>query len=1186
MKTAINHNTFKNLIAILTICFGLFANAQVLDSFEARLNETVKGDVCMIANNVLSRTSTQNYNGNSGNHSFNNNVFVDIDNDNTTFNSSSANLVNPEPHLACLSMYKVYLYWAAADREPTNNINSENQPNWNYNDVKLMLPGQNTYTTITADEIVYRGRDRATHIDNDPYICFKDITNEVQNLGSAYGKYQVANVEAKTGSLTGHDFTNIGTSGGWQIVFVYESPKLPSKNISLYDGYAQVTASNNNFDIVFDGFQTVPNGNVDADILIGALEGDRDLGGDMLQIRNVLGVYQDISTTQRLSTNFFNSKITDRGINFINRNPASLNTLGFDASIFNLDNTLNTAIANNQSSATFRLTSDQETYGLYLLGLSIEVWAPDLAPIDLVLESGSSPAVPGSTLGFSFDMYNRGNDSAQNLTVSGILPPQITSITTNNLPSGITLDYDTNTREAVFSFDDGMLDVGDNILEVLFDLQIQDDCYFLQTDCNLDFEIQFIASYTGVQNPNVQTTLSSASIRDCNQGDLLPLIIDVIQPEVNWATIPNALDVIIDCSTTDAINDAQNLEPNTDKCDFTLIKTSGPFVSETNCPSNGSYTNTWSFTDECGVTIDSYVQSIVIQDTTPPSLTVPSNTNIECNDDTSPTNTGSATATDTCGNVTITFSDDSVDACGSTETITRTWIAADDCGNTSTDTQIITVVDTTPPTIIIPPNKVRECGENTNPTNTGTATALDTCGSVTLIYTDTSTTNCGSTQTISRTWTATDDCGNSVSEIQTIIIEDNEAPTLSMPVNVIVECNESTDPADTGSATAVDTCGSVTITFSDNSVDACGSTETITRTWTATDECGNSISDTQTISVVDTIAPNLDNCSVKDEFIECSGDDNEKLANDWNAINIATLESCVTDTCDADFSGQVTSSYTYNNLVSTCGQVGTIAVIYTITDDCDNTTTLNVTLTLEDTTAPNLDNCSVIDESIECSGDDNEKLANDWNAINIATLESCVTDTCDADFSGQVTSNYTYNNLVSTCGQVGTIAVIYTITDDCDNTTTVNVTLTLEDTTAPNLDNCSVIDESIECSGDDNEKLANDWNAINIATLESCVTDTCDADFSGQVTSNYTYNNLVSTCGQVGTIAVIYTITDDCDNTTTLNVTLTLEDTKAPNLDNCSVKDEFIECSGDDNEKLANDWNAINIATLESCVTD
>ncbi|MEZ4793503.1 MAG: hypothetical protein R2783_08610, partial [Gelidibacter sp.] len=800
---------------------------------------------------MLSRHATDPYNGTSNNHDFTDNVYVDIDNDNTTFNSSSANFVNPQPSLECLTIKKVLLYWAAADKEPTSDLNSENQPNWNYNDVKLMLPGQSTYTTLTASgsEIIYRGRSETAHFSNDPYICVKDITTAVSALANPYGKYQVANVEAKIGSLTSHDGTNTGTSGGWQIVFIYESPNLPRKNITLFDGYAHVTSSVNNFDVNFNGFQTIPTGNVNADVVIGSLEGDRGLSGDRLQIQNVAGNFVDITAPLRSANNFFNSRITIGNSDFTNRNPASTNTLGFDAAVFNLSNPGNSIITNNQTSAVLRLTSNQEIYGLYLLGLAVDVYSPDLDPIQLQI-TGGNPVNAVAGLPVNFNVHNNGNDDALNLAISTTLPPQVEFVSANSLPNGVTYNYNPGTGNLTFNFANGLTDVGDPNLNINFQLMIKDQCYFLEDSCNLTFDLQFVATYNGFQNPALQSTLSSSGLKECNLGNLLPLTVNINQPAAAvWATPSNGLDTTLECDDADGLAAAQNLAPVTDKCNFNLIKTSGDFVPNANCGNSGTYTNTWTFTDACGRTINEFVQVITLVNTTAPSLTVPADVTVECGEDTSPASTGTATGFDSCGNVTITYLDDIVPGCGNTMTIKRDWFATDDCGNVLSDFQIITVIDTTPPSLTIPVDVTVECGNDTTSASTGVATGSDSCGNVTIAQSDTVVPNCGNTSTITRTWTATDECGNIASADQIITVLDTTPPSLIVPVDATVECGNDTTSASTGVATGNDSCGNVTITQTETSVPGCGNTSTITRTWTATDACGNSVSADQTITV-------------------------------------------------------------------------------------------------------------------------------------------------------------------------------------------------------------------------------------------------------------------------------------------------------------------------------------------------
>ncbi|WP_273567783.1 hypothetical protein [Maribacter halichondriae] len=427
-KLLLPKNILTQLLVVgMVMTFGSI-NAQLQQGFTPRYSETLNGDFTMIANNVLSRHATNDYNGTGSNHDFDDNVFVDIDSDPTTFNSSSANLANPAPSNSCLTIERVFLYWSAADKEYEvdggGNIQAGNggaEPSWNYNEIKMMLPGSSTYdATLTADEVIYRGRD--THFVNDPYICVKDITSWVQGLADPFGTYQVANVKATEGRLLGHDGGIVGTSGGWQIVFVYQSPTLPQKNITLFDGYAHITATENNFDVTFNGFQTVPNGRVKANMVIGSFEGDRGISQDQLLIFNTNGVWEPLTTPMRHADNFFNSSITTEGTDFLNRTPASTNTLGFDASLFDLRNNGNRLITNNQTSAVVRMTSNQETYGLYLLGMAVEVWEPSLNQLDLYATSSDENPRAGETIQIYLDVANTGNDNIRNLNFTTTIP--------------------------------------------------------------------------------------------------------------------------------------------------------------------------------------------------------------------------------------------------------------------------------------------------------------------------------------------------------------------------------------------------------------------------------------------------------------------------------------------------------------------------------------------------------------------------------------------------------------------------------------------------------------------------------------------------------------------------------------------------------------------------------------------
>ncbi len=198
---------------------------------------------------------------------------------------------------------------------------------------------------------------------------------------------------------------------------------------------------------------------------------------------------------------------------------------------------------------------------------------------------------------------------------------------------------------------------------------------------------------------------------------------------------------------------------------------------------------------------DSICKTVSFFDTTKPVITCPPNLTLDCNLNTTPALTGTATATDDCtptNNILITFSDVVSGIMPCNGSIIRTWQAKDACGNIATCRQTILVKDTIAPTITCPANLT----VNTNPGfcfYTGTlpsATATDNCdqsldftyslltsGSSILVTPQTQFPKGVNTITVF----ARDDCGNQSANCNfTLTVVDNQPPTITCPANVSV----------------------------------------------------------------------------------------------------------------------------------------------------------------------------------------------------------------------------------------------------------------------------------------------------------------------------------------------------------------------------------------------------------------
>jgi hypothetical protein len=566
-------------------------------------------------------------------------------------------------------------------------------------------------------------------------------------------------------------------------------------------------------------------------------------------------------------------------------------------------------------------------------------------------------------------------------------------------------------------------------------------------------------------------------------------------------TISCPLDLVLDCPADTSTN-ATGVATGEDTCNQVSIRYTDAVTN--NCGGTKVISRTWTASDSCGNSV-SCVQKITVRDITGPTITCPADLVLECPATTTTNVTGVATAQDTCGQVTIRYTDSVTNNCGGTKVIVRTWTATDACGNNSSCVQTITVVDTTRPSLVCPTNVTLDCPADTRTNVTGIAIAQDGCGMVTVTYQDAVTTNCGPTKVIARTWTATDACGNTTNCVQTITVRDINKPSITCPANVVLECPANTSTNATGIATASDTCSQVVVTYADAVSNTCGGSKIISRTWTATDACGNSASCVQTITVRDTTKPTL-TCP-QDLVLECPA------VTTTNATGVATAQ----DACS-----QVTVTYS-DSVSNSCSGTSTILRTWTATDACNNSISCVQRITVRDTAKPTI-NCPA-NVVLECPANTST------NATGVATAQ----DSCS-----QVTIQYS-DSVTNNCGGTKVIARTWTAIDACGNSVSCVQTITVRDTIKPTL----VIPTNLvlECPATDTRT-----NVTGAATAQ---------DGCGTVSVSYS-DSVTTNCGATKVIARTWTATDACGNVTNGVQTITVRDTVKPTI-SCPA-DVVLEC--------------------------
>ncbi|WP_271730116.1 hypothetical protein, partial [Aquimarina algiphila] len=540
----------KSAIILVFLMIGSQLFAQVpfgeVPGSTLRINGELKiiGNAIVGLNQTLGGTTftpNDNYNGTT----FNNQRtfgYIDIDGDGSTFSSSSADL---DLTSGCERIAYAGLYWAASyfvDRTPSgNNVQytglpfPDNRPE--FRSIKIRHQSQAGYTTITPaqTQVIYDGYRNTAGNPSDaavidiPYVCYADVTSFVQGLGAgnANGTYTIADMRASTGFA---GFNSNGISGGWVLVVAYEDPTLSAKFISTRQGYLVIAPGDPLQTFNYTNFETLPAPlPVRARYAVATLEGDRPFAGDIFQVRDTGGTFRDVFTTPaNPSGNFFDSSITIDGNYVTNRTPASQNTLGFDADIFNIDNPGNTIIGNNQTNAEFATTSSGDAYSVFFNSFQIEIIEPRLTVTKRVLDDIGTD-ITGDPVNFADQLFyeltieNQGNEDITAATIRDVLPDNVDftigSITTSN--PGIVATPNGTNREIDITITDDLIVRGGGVHTVRFGVQVVATCADLRDACSNQINNVAISTYTGVDSGTTRTGETSILEQDACRFDIV-----------------------------------------------------------------------------------------------------------------------------------------------------------------------------------------------------------------------------------------------------------------------------------------------------------------------------------------------------------------------------------------------------------------------------------------------------------------------------------------------------------------------------------------------------------------------------------------------------------------------------------------------------------------------------------------
>ena len=502
------------------------------------------------------------------------------------------------------------------------------------------------------------------------------------------------------------------------------------------------------------------------------------------------------------------------------------------------------------------------------------------------------------------------------VTPSDTVPPTATP------PANVQVDSDSGSCDAILA----LSDVGSPT--------VLDNCV-INSVVNDNPTLTFVngvnlLTWTITDSASNTTTVTQTITVNDNEDPALTIPADILSPNCN-----------VDIGMARA----------TDNCGGLIPTNNAPAVF-----SLGITAVVWQVSDAAGNTV-SATQLITVSDTLAPLNTAPADVTVTTDLDSCTTSGVALGAPITGDNCTIASISNNAPANFPIGTTTVTWTVTDAAGNTTLSTQLVTVNDDAPPSLIPPPDIVSDSCTII----LGNPTVSDNCA---VTFSNDAPLSFP-TGTTTVTWTASDTFGNTVTATQRITFNDSTNPTIFIQdENILVQTDLGScfaSGANLGNIVSNDDCG---IVSSGNDAPLQFPIGVTVITYTVTDTFGNSTSKTQSVTVVDVEPP-----VARAKEVDVSLDGNGNLIIPWGLIDNGSSDNCTINNFSILPLDGGTIYIDQQNLVlkqknkgqnqrkkSSCDLLGTTKAVFLITDSSGNTASTTFNLTITD----DLNSCNLV----------------------------------------------------------------------------------------------------------------------------------------------------------------------------------------------------------------------------------